>query len=58
MVKLAVNLMGLSNVEALGEALALTTQYGVQRSDFSEFLTNSLFSHDHPMFPVGPLLHF
>ncbi len=43
-VKLAVNIMGLSNVEALGEAFALTTQYGVQRSDFYEFLTNSLFS--------------
>lgn len=43
-VKLAVNFMGLSNIEALGEAFALTTQYGVQRSDFCEFLTNSVFS--------------
>jgi 3-hydroxyisobutyrate dehydrogenase-like beta-hydroxyacid dehydrogenase len=43
-VKLAVNFMGLSNIEAMGEAFALTTQYGVQKSAFYEFLTNTLFS--------------
>ena len=43
-VKLAVNFMGLSNIEAMGEAFALTGQYGVKRSDFYEFLTNTLFS--------------
>jgi 3-hydroxyisobutyrate dehydrogenase-like beta-hydroxyacid dehydrogenase len=43
-IKLAVNFMGLANIEAMGEAFALTTQYGVKRSDFYEFLTNTVFS--------------
>jgi len=43
-VKLAINFMGLSNIESMGEAFALTSQYGVQRSAFYEFLTNTLFS--------------
>jgi 3-hydroxyisobutyrate dehydrogenase-like beta-hydroxyacid dehydrogenase len=43
-VKLAVNFMGLTNIEGMAEAFALTAQYGVKRSDFYEFLTNTLFS--------------
>jgi 3-hydroxyisobutyrate dehydrogenase-like beta-hydroxyacid dehydrogenase len=43
-VKLAVNFMGLSNVETLGQAFAMITQYGVERSAFYEFLTTTLFS--------------
>jgi 3-hydroxyisobutyrate dehydrogenase-like beta-hydroxyacid dehydrogenase len=43
-VKLAVNFMGLSNIETLGQAFAMITQYGVERSAFYEFLTTTLFS--------------
>lgn len=43
-VKLAVNFMGLTNIEGMAEAFALTAQYGVKRSEFYEFLTNTLFS--------------
>jgi len=43
-VKLAVNFMGLTNIEGMAEAFALTAQYGVDRSAFYEFLTNTLFS--------------
>jgi 3-hydroxyisobutyrate dehydrogenase-like beta-hydroxyacid dehydrogenase len=43
-VKLAVNFMGLTNIEGMAEAFALTAQYGVDRAAFYEFLTNTLFS--------------
>lgn len=43
-VKLAVNFMGLTNIEGMAEAFALTAQYGVSRSAFYEFLTSTLFS--------------
>ena len=43
-VKLAVNFMGLTNIEGMAEAFALTAQYGVERSAFYEFLTSTLFS--------------
>jgi 3-hydroxyisobutyrate dehydrogenase-like beta-hydroxyacid dehydrogenase len=42
-VKLAVNFMGLTNIEGMAEAFALTGQYGVQKSAFYEFLTSTLF---------------
>jgi 3-hydroxyisobutyrate dehydrogenase-like beta-hydroxyacid dehydrogenase len=43
-VKLAVNFMGLTNIEGMAEAFALTAQYGVERSAFYEFVTSTLFS--------------
>ncbi|HXL65112.1 MAG TPA: NAD(P)-dependent oxidoreductase [Xanthobacteraceae bacterium] len=42
-VKLAVNFMGLTNIEGMAEAFALTGQYGVQKSAFYEFITSTLF---------------
>ncbi len=42
-VKLAVNFMGLTNIEGMAEAFALTGQYGVEKSAFYEFITSTLF---------------
>ena len=42
-VKLAVNFMGLTNIEGMAEAFALTGQYGVDKSAFYEFITSTLF---------------
>jgi 3-hydroxyisobutyrate dehydrogenase-like beta-hydroxyacid dehydrogenase len=42
-VKLAINFLSFSAIEAMGEAFALTAQYGVQPSDFYEFITSTLF---------------
>ena len=42
-VKLTVNFLIACSVEALGEAFALTGQYGVRRNDFYEFITNTMF---------------
>jgi 3-hydroxyisobutyrate dehydrogenase-like beta-hydroxyacid dehydrogenase len=43
-VKLAVNFMTVAAGEAMGEAFALTMQYGVKRLDFYEFFTATSFS--------------
>jgi len=42
-VKLAINFMSVSAIEAMAEAFALTGQYGVKPADFYEFMTNTLF---------------
>jgi 3-hydroxyisobutyrate dehydrogenase-like beta-hydroxyacid dehydrogenase len=42
-VKLAVNFLSFSAIEAMAEAFTLTEQYGVRRSDFYEFITSTLF---------------
>ena len=42
-VKLAINFLNFSAIEAMGEAFALATQYGVQPSDFYEFIISTLF---------------
>jgi 3-hydroxyisobutyrate dehydrogenase-like beta-hydroxyacid dehydrogenase len=42
-VKLAVNFLSISAIEAMGEAFALTGRYGVKPDDFYEFMTSSLF---------------
>jgi 3-hydroxyisobutyrate dehydrogenase-like beta-hydroxyacid dehydrogenase len=42
-VKLAINFLIFSAIEAMGEAFALTAQYGVQPADFYEFITSTLF---------------
>jgi 3-hydroxyisobutyrate dehydrogenase-like beta-hydroxyacid dehydrogenase len=43
-VKLAINFLTCSAMEAMGEAFTLTSQYGVKRSDFYEFITGTLFN--------------
>jgi hypothetical protein len=40
---LAINFLNFSTIEAMGEAFALAAQYGVQPSDFYEFITSTLF---------------
>jgi 3-hydroxyisobutyrate dehydrogenase-like beta-hydroxyacid dehydrogenase len=42
-VKLAINFLNFSAIEAMGEAFALAAQYGVRPSDFYEFITSTLF---------------
>jgi 3-hydroxyisobutyrate dehydrogenase-like beta-hydroxyacid dehydrogenase len=42
-VKLAINFLNFSAIEATGEAFALAAQYGVKPSDFYEFITSTLF---------------
>lgn len=42
--KLAINFLVVSAIEAMSEAFALTAQYGVQPSDFYEFITSTLFA--------------
>jgi 3-hydroxyisobutyrate dehydrogenase-like beta-hydroxyacid dehydrogenase len=42
-VKLAVNFLSITAIEAMGEAFALTGRYGVKPDDFYEFMTGSLF---------------
>jgi 3-hydroxyisobutyrate dehydrogenase-like beta-hydroxyacid dehydrogenase len=42
-VKLALNFLSFSAIEAMAEAFTLTEQYGVQRSVFYEFITSTLF---------------
>jgi 3-hydroxyisobutyrate dehydrogenase-like beta-hydroxyacid dehydrogenase len=42
-VKLAINFLSCSAIEAMSEAFALTDRYGVRRSDFYEFITGTLF---------------
>jgi 3-hydroxyisobutyrate dehydrogenase-like beta-hydroxyacid dehydrogenase len=42
-VKLAINFLIGSAVEAMGEAFALTGQYGVRPADFYEFMTSTMF---------------
>lgn len=42
-VKLAINFLTASAIEAMGEAFALTGQYGVRPADFYEFMTGTLF---------------
>ncbi|HWH89489.1 MAG TPA: NAD(P)-dependent oxidoreductase [Pseudomonas sp.] len=42
--KIAINMMLISAIEATGEAMALTQSYGVGNSDFVEFITNTLFA--------------
>jgi len=42
-VKLTVNFLIACSVEAMAEAFALTGEYGVQRTDFYEFITSTMF---------------
>ena len=42
-VKLAINFLVANAIEAMGEAFALTGQYGVQPVKFYEFMTNTMF---------------
>jgi len=42
-VKLAINFLIASSLEAMGEAFALTGQYGVKPADFYEFMTSTMF---------------
>jgi 3-hydroxyisobutyrate dehydrogenase-like beta-hydroxyacid dehydrogenase len=42
-VKLAINFVTAAAIEAMAEAFALVTQYSVRRSDFYEFMTNTLY---------------
>ena len=42
-IKLATNFMLVSAVEAMGEAASLTSAYGIERADFLEIITNSVF---------------
>ena len=42
-VKLAINFVTAAAIEAMAEAFALTSQYNVRRSDFYEFMTNTLY---------------
>ena len=42
-VKLAINFLSVSAIEAMAEAFALTGQYGVKPADFHEFITGTLF---------------
>lgn len=42
--KLAINFLVVSSIEAMSEAFALTSQYGVRRTDFYEFFTSTLFA--------------
>lgn len=42
--KLAINFLVVSSIEAMSEAFALTSLYGVRRADFYEFFTNTLFA--------------
>ncbi|WP_353110976.1 NAD-binding protein [Salinisphaera dokdonensis] len=42
-IKLATNFMLVSAVEAMGEATSLTSAYGIERADFLEIITNSVF---------------
>jgi 3-hydroxyisobutyrate dehydrogenase-like beta-hydroxyacid dehydrogenase len=42
-VKLAINFLTISAIEAMSEAFALTGRYGVKPEDFYEFMTGSLF---------------
>jgi 3-hydroxyisobutyrate dehydrogenase-like beta-hydroxyacid dehydrogenase len=43
-VKLAINFLTASAIEAMAEAFALTGQYGAQPSDFYAFITGTLFT--------------
>lgn len=54
-VKLAINFLSLSAIEAMGEAFAFTEQYGVRRSDFYEFITGTLFGAP-PYISYGKLI--
>ena len=49
-IKLSGNFMIANIIESLGEAVALTTKYGVDPNTFVDFLTNSLFNA--PIFKV------
>jgi len=42
-VKLAINFVTAAAIEAMAEAFALASQYSVRRSDFYEFMTNTLY---------------
>jgi 3-hydroxyisobutyrate dehydrogenase-like beta-hydroxyacid dehydrogenase len=42
-VKLAINFLIANAIEAMGEAFALTGQYGVRPADFYEFMTSTMF---------------
>ena len=42
-VKLAINFLTASAIETMGEAFALTGQYGVKPADFYEFMTSTLY---------------
>jgi 3-hydroxyisobutyrate dehydrogenase-like beta-hydroxyacid dehydrogenase len=42
-VKLAINFITIATIETMGEAFALTGQYGVAGSAFYEFMTNTLY---------------
>lgn len=42
-VKLAINFMTAAAIEAMGEAFALSSQYGVKRGDFYDFITGTLY---------------
>jgi 3-hydroxyisobutyrate dehydrogenase-like beta-hydroxyacid dehydrogenase len=43
-VKLAINFLIAAAIEAMSEAFVLSEQYSVKRSDFYEFMTNTLFT--------------
>jgi len=54
-VKLAINFLIASAIESMGEAFALTRQYGVRPADFYEFMTSTMFP-DPPYRAYGKMM--